>query len=271
MNFLFGEKHRAFLEKVGDELIELGKKNAEDWCHNLLFYKIDRLGFQFEMAEQGFIEKEKMDKFMKSLQVFFTDEEIENFKNKKKREEKSYGEHPGAYSKGRDEYERLILSEIKDKDATLKSPKPFDYFKGFGLSDEKQFKSVTLHGEGGMGLDQYAPSTMKYYKEEGELFYPLEAICRKYHYLGMLLRKQEVLMYWVEKLIKNMNKETDYFVQSYFSNLIYEFSLRSVSDEIVMDIQNKTGIDTDSGFITRKQLHQKVSELGKKRNAELKK
>ena len=74
---IFGEKHRAFLEKTGDELIELGKENAVEWCHYLLFYKIDRLGFQFEMAEKGIIKEEQINSLVKNLKVFFTDEEIE--------------------------------------------------------------------------------------------------------------------------------------------------------------------------------------------------
>ena len=262
---LFGENHRAFFEKVGEELIELGQKNGEEWCHYLLFFKVDRMGFQFELAQEGLIEKEKMDALVESLKVFFTDEEIENFKNNKelKKKEKR-GEHPGAYSSGRDKYETLIVKTIKEKDVTLKLAKPFDYFKEFCLSELKQFKSVTLYGEGGLGLDQYMPSTMKYYKEEGELFYPIEAICRKYHYLGMLLKKEEILLSWIDKITKNMNKQTNYFVQNYLSSLIYEFSLRSISDEIILDIQDKTGVDINSGFITNKQLHKKVSEIGKK-------
>jgi hypothetical protein len=203
-------------------------------------------------------EKEKIDDIVKSLKIFFTDEEIEKLKNKPKK----YEEHAGAFSKGRDKYETLIVKTITEKDATLKSPKPFDYFKQFGLSDQKQFKTVTLYGEGGLGLDQYTPSTIRFYKEEGELCYPLEAICRKYHYLGMLLKKEEVLLYWVDKLIKNMTQETNYFVQSYFAKVIYEFSLESISDEIILDIQKAT--DVDNGFKTHKQIHNSLMKMSKK-------
>ena len=256
----FGEKHRTLFEETGEKLIEIGMKNAEDWCHNLLFYKADRLSTFFEMAEDGIFEKEKIDSIVKGLKVFFSDEEIEKIKKHPER----YDEYAGAFSKGRNEYEAIFVKEIDKKDVTLKSPKPFDYFKQFGLSDQKQFKSVTLHGEGGLGLDQYTPSTMKFYKEEGELFYPIEAVGRKYHYFGMLLKQQEVLLYWVDKILKNMTHETNYFVQSYLKNIIYEFSLDSVSDEIMLYIQNELNLsDEKNGFRTHKQIRESLKNIGK--------
>ncbi len=256
----FGEKHRALFEETGEKLIEIGMKNAEEWCHNLLFYKADTLSSFFEMAEEGIFEKEKIDNVVKSLKVFFSDEEIEKIKKHPER----YDEYAGAFSKGRNEYEAIFVKEIDKKDVTLKSPKPFDYFKQFGLSDQKQFKSVTLHGEGGLGLDEYKPSSMKFYKEEGELCYPIEGVGRKYHYFGMLLKQKEVLLYWVYKILKNMTHETNYYVQSYLRNIIYEFSLDSVSDEIMLYIQKELNLsDEKNGFRTHKQVHESLKKIGK--------
>lgn len=257
---VFGEKHRVLFEETGEKLIELGMKNAEEWCHNLLLYKADMLSSFFEMAEEGIFEKEKIDDIIKGLKFFFSEEEIEKIKNKPE----TYEQYAGFFSEGRNKLEALITKEIDKKDVTLKNPKPFDYFKQFGLSDDKKFKSVTLYGEGGLSLDQYKSSNMKYYKEEGELCYPLEDIGRKYHYFGMLLKQQEVLLYWVDKILKNMTHETNYFVQGYLRNIIYEFSLDSVSDEIMLYIQNELNLlDEKNGFRTHKQIRESLKNIGK--------
>src|ERR1035437_3643861 len=77
---LFGEKHRAFFESAGNEILELGRTNGQIWCYNLLLYKVDRLRTFFEMAEEGIFEKEKIYDIVKSLKPFFTDKEIEKLK-----------------------------------------------------------------------------------------------------------------------------------------------------------------------------------------------
>lgn len=254
---VFGEKHRKFLEKIGEELIDLGKNNAEKWCHNLLFYKLDRLSSMFEMVNEGIIEKEKINEIIKHLKVFFSDSDIEKFKKRNSK----FEEHAGAFSKGRDKYEAIILDTIKEKDFTYKLPTPFNYFKDFRQTKDIKFKNVNLFGEGGLSLDRYNPKDLKYSKEEGELCYPLEAVCRAYHYLGMLLKKQEVLLYWVNQLIEKMSKDTNYFVQTYFSTVIYEFSLGSISDDIILYIQQETGAEA---FKTHEQVRKSIMKMNKK-------
>lgn len=233
---VFGEKHREFLTKIGSEILELGIKNGELWC-NVLKFKMNNLCVFFEMFDEGEFEKEKIDDILKSLKLFFTDEEIKIIKSNKI---DINSEHPSIYMNGERIYSTLIIDTIKIEDVTLKKAIPFDYFKQFKLSKEKQFSSCTLHGEGGLGLDQYSVSSMKYDKEENELFYPIECVSRKYHYLGMLLAKDEILKRWIDIIVNNMKEDTNRYVKGLLRRIIYNLSINSgYADEIILDIQKK--------------------------------
>jgi hypothetical protein len=161
---------------------------------------------------------------------------------------------------GVDKYKSLIVSTIKEKDIKIKYGTPFNYFKEFPLSSQKRFSSVTLYSEGGLGLDQYDTNSLGYYKEEGELCYPIEAICLKYHYLGMLLKKQEILLQWVDKIKSKLTKETNRWVSKSLVDIIYNLATDSNADEIILSIQSATGVVED--FKT----HQQVSDSIKKMN-----
>ena len=248
-----GEKHREFLTKLADQIVNLGMINSVRWANDLVI-KADKISTYFTMVANGIIEQSKVDDIVKGLELFFTDEQIELLKFTKDCEI-----HSQLYMQGLGKFEMLIVDTIKKEDMTCKNPIPFFYFKEFPVSAEKQFASCTLYNESGLGLDEYKPSSMKYYKEEGELCYPIENICRKYHYLGMLLGKQEILLKWVDKIKQHMKPETNYFVRQFMSNIIYKLALGSIADEIIHDVQSVTGV-TDA-FKTHDQVRQSISKL----------
>ena len=92
-------------------------------------------------------------------------------------------------------------------------------------------------------------------KSEDELFYPIEAICRKYHYLGMLLKKQEILLEWVEKIKSTISKDTNRWILGSLVDIIYKLAMDSNADEIILNIQSSTGVVDD--FKT----HQQISDF----------
>ncbi len=251
---IFGEKHRKFLTKIGDEIVDLGIKNGYEWCDALKFDK-GKIGMFFDMFDEGIIKKEDIDDIENSLKLFFNDKDVENFKNSTKPNFGRIETYSGHYMKGIGDYETLIKNTIKEDDIILKKPSPFQYFKQFGLSSEKQFKSVTLFGEGGLGLDQYNISNLRYYQEENEIFYMIEALPRKYHHLGQLLARQERLEHYIE-ISKKLTSDINYVVASVLCSIIYSHSLESISDDIILNIQKIIG-EVD-GFYTHKQISDRI-------------
>jgi hypothetical protein len=236
-----GEKHRDFITKISDKIVDLGMVNGERWVRDIIL-KSSRLTDRMDLLEN--VLKDQLDDFITSLKEYFTDEEIKQIKHD--------SVHPQQYMQGLDKYQDLIVDTIKDTDITLRYPTPFNYFKDFPISSQRRFSSVTLYGESGLGLDEYNPNSLKYMKSEGELFYPIEAICRKYHYLGMLLKKQEILLEWIDKIKSTINKETNYHLLSCLVDIIYKLAMDSNADDIILSIQSSTGV-TD-GFKTHKQV-----------------
>lgn len=262
-----GEKHREFLTKLSAEMVDLGVQNGRKWAYDSVL-KSDKIYMQYEMAAKGIMEQAKVDAMEKDLRTFFTDAEIEVLKQRSDREV-----HPALYAKGLGQYERLIVDTVKEEDMTGKNPKPFEYFKQFPTSRYKEYaKSVTLHGESGIGLDRYKPKSIEYDRFEGELCYPIENICRAYHYLGMLLGKQEVLLEWADKIERNLKPETDYMVRQMMASVIYSLCIDSAADDVIHALQAATGV-TDA-FMTRDQVSQSLkrwanSKEGKQKLKEL--
>jgi len=262
-----GEKHRAFIEGLAEEMIALGMANGKRWSYDLIM-AADKVSFEFEMFEKNIIAKDKIDSLVEGLKLFFSDEDIERLKVKNKNTEP----HPQMYMQGLGKFEQLITETIAEEDMTCQQPRAFDYFKAFPVHKGVQDKSCSVWGEAGLGLDQYSVNNMRYYKEEGELCYPIEAICRKYHYLGQMLARQEALLQWVEKIKATMKPDTDYFVRGLMASIIYKLANSSDADNIIHDIQSVTGV-TES-FMTHNQVSSSLkrwanSKEGKKKLADL--
>lgn len=246
---LCGEKHRVFIENIGVEAIKLGKTNGELWV-NQLIKKHSRFSY-FKYLKEG-----ELDKVKSELKLFFEDEEIVI-------EENNYARLSHYdYMDGLDSLIKKVVKTIKEIDIKIIKTNYFDYFKQFKLSANPGFSSVTLYGEGGLGLDQYKKSNLKYYQEERELCYMVEAIVYKYHYLGMLLKKQEVLLEWIDKITNNITNDMNHYIKSSLSQIIYGLSIDSASDIIIEDIQSITGV-TDS-FMTNKQVSTSLKNIARK-------
>ncbi len=259
-----GEKHRAFLTSIGEEIIELGLKNGKIWAEQIVL-KADRINSYYEMAEKKIFEQEKIINLEKDLKIFFTDQQIDILKTK----HDGVDPHPQLFMKNLGQFEKRIVDTILETDITCKNPTPFFYFKEFPVSSRKEFAtSCTLYSESGLGLDQYKPSSMEYQKEENELFYSIEDICRKYHYFGMMLAKQEALLNWVEVIKSKMIPTTDYFVKQFMSCIIYKLSLDSMADEVIHDVQNATAVT--EAFMTHDQVTQSLAKWSKSKEGKKK-
>ena len=251
---IFGEKHRELFETKGEELIELGIKNGKNWSDAKIL-KDNRLSSYFEMAKKGIIKKDDADKLENQLPLYFTDKEISILKNGEDVDNKHFG-----YEKGVGEYIKLFENKISESDTNIVSPTPFDHFKQYIIYDKYK---LTLFGEGGLQLDSYKKKNLKYYQEEGELCYMIEDIALKYHYFGMLLRKDIELELWIEKIKNNLKESSNYWLTSALIQVIYKLcNNESDADKIIIDIQNHAGVDTESsGFITHNQVTERLSKI----------
>jgi hypothetical protein len=250
-----GEKHRAFLTDLSEQMVSLGMANGRRWANDLVI-KADRISTQFEMAAKGIVDQQTIDAMVKDLLVFFSDEEIEQMKVSDRRDP-----HPQHYMQGLGEFERLITDRIKAEDMTAKQAKAFDYFKAFPVHRGVKSPDCSLYGEAGLGLDAYRPADIRYGRFEGELCYPIENICRKYHYLGQLLARQAVLLEWVEKIKSLLRLETDYFVGGFMAAVIYRLAFDSYADEVILDLQDVIG--RHEAFLTHRQVSQRISRWSK--------
>ena len=243
-----GEKHRGFIETIGKEVIKLGKTNGARWVDDLI--KKSR-----KLSTFKYLKVEEFIKANNDIKLFLEDDQISIEKG-------NYVEiHPSRYMDNIDKIQQNVIKNIKEDDFKMVKTNHFDYFKKFGLSNNPKYTSVSLYSESGLGLDQFKVNNLKYYKEERELCYMVEAIVYKYHYLGMLLKRQEVLLEWVDKIKNNMTKEMHYCVKSTLSEVIYNLSIDSVSDIIIEDIQMVTGVSDD--FKTHKQVSDSLKNIAK--------
>jgi hypothetical protein len=165
--------------------------------------------------------------------------------------------------KGIGVYEAKIKAQISEKEVKLITTKHFDYFKRFPLSIT--YKSVTLFGEGGLGLDEYNENSQAYMKSEGELCYAIESIGRKYHHFGQLLAKEDALVYWIQFISKNLNNDTNYWVTGLFKDIICVLSREINRENIIKSIQESTKLDIEkTGFLSHKQISKKLSKIKEK-------
>ena len=245
---IFGEKHRELLETKGEELIELGLKNGKEWV-NAKILNQSRISNYFEMYKEGFVKENDVAELEKCMQVYFTSDDINILKGKSK-----ITDHD---SSSVDEYVTLFVDKITESDVNIVSSKPFDHFKDYILNDKYK---VTLYGEGGLQLDSYKKKNLKYYQEEGELFYMIEDIAKKYHYFGMLLEKEHQLELWIEKIRNNLTENTNYWLKTALSQIIYRLiKNEKYADEVIIDIQNYTRVI--DGFLTHDQVTEKLSKI----------
>ncbi len=191
------------------------------------------------------MEGENSKKALEDFKMFFTEEQITNGVDRS-------NIHPSKYNDNLDKLISKVVKIIKDKDIQCVDVTPFEYFKQFKVSAQKQFSNITLYGESGLGLDLCSKKEVNYYKENGELCYVIESIAMKYHYLGMLMKQQDTLLVWIDKITKGLTNELSYFVKGTFTDIIYDLSLESVSDIIIEDIQKQTGVV--EGFMTHDQI-----------------
>lgn len=170
---------------------------------------------------------------------------------------KSFDDSPYKYSsKFRDDNIEFFVSNIKEKDLKITTAQPFKHFKDFQIY---YGKSLTLYGEGGLGLDMINQNSLKQYKGRGELCYPIESIPLKFNFLGMLVRKDEMMYELAEKVKQNLTDETDFMLQSSLISSLYALSYCHDCPDVILDIQKELNIDIENGaFITTQQVSNRL-------------
>jgi hypothetical protein len=256
---IYGEKHRAFFEKNGSELIEVGYEAGKHWVDSLIVKK-DRLSSIFEMIEKGIMEKEKGEAILVGLRAIFSEEDVQKYIASSENIQDNYQ----YFMSGSEKYIPTFTEVILESEVKMITTKHFDYFKQFQLST--RYKTVNLFSEGGLGLDEYNKKAQEYMKFENELFYAIEGIPRKYHYFGQLLYKEDALVNWIKFISDNLTNETNYWIAGFFRDIICVLSRDVHTEEIIKSIQVTNKIDIDkSGFISHKQVSAKLSKIAKNR------
>lgn len=187
---IFGEKYRKFIEDNGLISLELGLVNGKLWTESIIL-KNSIINRYFNMIKNGVMEPSRLDGVEEEMNKYFDENIVNQIVNDDglvfKVEDSSC-----HYIDGLEDLCKLFKNEIKEKDIKIVEATPFHYFKEFRTSE--RFPSITLHGEGGFGLDMCKKSSLKFYKEDGEVFYIIESIARKFHYFGMLLYRESALL-----------------------------------------------------------------------------
>lgn len=257
---IYGEKHREFFTQNGSELITLGYQSGPKWIDALILTKCDRLASMFDMAEKNIIKKEEINALSTALEEIFSKEDIAKYSNPIRPKETNYQ----FFMRETEKYIQAFTERVLESEVKMITTKHFDYFKKFQLST--RYKTVNLFSEGGLGLDEYNKKDQEYMKFEGELFYAIENIPRKYHYFGQLLFKEDALVYWIRFISENLTNETNYWIAGFFRDVICVLSRDVHTENIIRSIQETTGIDIEkTGFISHKQVSARLAKISKER------
>ena len=212
------------------------------------------------MINKGIMEQEKGEQILKQLRLMFSEEDVKKYSTPKKDNEDNYQ----FFMRETEKYIQAFTERVLESEVKMITTKHFDYFKKFQLST--RYKTVNLFSEGGLGLDEYNKKDQEYMKFEGELFYAIENIPRKYHYFGQLLFKEDALVYWIRFISENLTNETNYWIAGFFRDVICVLSRDVHTENIIRSIQETTGIDIEkTGFISHKQVSARLAKISKER------
>jgi hypothetical protein len=255
---LYGEKYRNLFDSVGEEIIELGRKNGEKHFFNQALHNTETAGVWINVKffkPNSLLNNvdELKNTILSDLSPFLSSENIEKlFTEQPYTSFQNSNFAPPSDRKNLFSKIENVLDNIKP--TPIKKIAFFDYFKQFPIYDTHQ-KSVNLSTEGGLGLDQFHYKSVKYYLEEGEECYVSEAIPYKYHQLGSILIREEMRLNLINEIKKYISTDTDYFSKRVLSTMIKEYCFPSEEVSTLLDIQTVCG---EEGFYTPKQVTERL-------------
>lgn len=256
---IYGEKHREFFMTTGTELVDHGYNEGKLWVDALITKK-DMISSIFEMINKGIMEKEKGEPILEQLRSMFSEEDVIKYSTPKT----DLQDNHQYYMHNSEKYIQIFTDRVLESEVKMITTKHFDYFKKFQLST--RYKTVNLFSEGGLGLDEYNKKDQEYMKFEGELFYAIEGIPRKYHYFGQLLAKEDALVHWIRFISEKLNNETNYYIAGFFRDIICVLSRDVHTENIIRSIQETTGVDIEkTGFISHKQVSARLAKISEER------
>ena len=258
---LYGEKFRTLFEENGEKLIDLGIKNAIEYFTE---YAVDNTTKSHVYVMTKFFQPNKfynsLDEMKSSIttglkpflsdsdiEKLFTDREYSSFTGDRFAEPKGIGIFQSNIIKGLDESKPKPIRKLE-----------FDYFKQFPIY--KTSSSVSLATEGGLGLDQFNYTSVKYYLEEDEEFYLAEAIPYKYHALGSVLGREQLRSEMVDKLKSTITPDSDYEVKEVLRYMLAAYCFGSEEDSTLLDVQSVCGVE---GFQTSIQISNSIKKIDK--------
>lgn len=258
---LYGEKFRQLFENNGQKLINLGIENAKkhftEYAINntskthlstmVRFFKPNKEYSSLEEMKSNITEQLKPFLSIENILKLFNEREYSSFNDQKFAEPIGIG--IGMLQSN------IIKGLGKSKPNPVKTLN-FNYFKQFPIYNTN--KSVNLATEGGLGLDQFNYSEVKYYLEENEEFYLSEAIAYKYHGVGSVIGREELRTEMVDKIKKYITNTSDYSVKQIVKSMLDAYCFGSEEDSTLLDIQTVCGID---GLQTSKQLNDSIKNI----------
>jgi len=211
---LYGEEFRELFDKTGEELIELGIKNAREYFREYAVHETSKAGLAISI--KWFVPGKFYDSLddMKEtittqLKPFLKIDEINNLFVKQPY--KTFHEHRFAPTKNMGRLAAKIENAIGGTLPSAVKSLRFKYFEQFPVY--KDHTDCNLATESGLGLDEFHYSGIKYLIEEGDTDYTKEAVPVKYHGLGSVIGREEMRSEMITNIKKNINKETDYLVR----------------------------------------------------------
>lgn len=239
---LYGEEFRELFETNGEKLIDLGIKNAkvhfnEYALHNSAKTHLSTMVRFFKPNKYATLDEMKST-ILKELKPFLNEEDI--LKLFESHEYSSYNNQNFAEPKGFGKLQSNIIDGLDNTKPTPTKKLNFDYFKQFKIYSRSN--SVTLATEGGLGLDQFSYKEVKYYLEENEEFYLVEAIAYKYHAIGSVIGREELRTDMVNKMKENITESSDYSVKNIVKAMLSAYCFDSEEDSTLLDVQTVCGV-----------------------------
>jgi len=260
---VFGEESREFFESIQDQMVQKGYEAGKKYARKIGLGKTDNFPIVLKYSKP-----DKKDEIVKQLQDLFGKEDVSLIiKGEVENESAGIG-FRGAYKfyENLKDYEQKIINHLGTGDRNnvpklyTKNPKSFKHFKKY-----VHYSGINMYGDGGFGLDNWSSRDINYALEEGEFFYYIENIARKYYYFGVNLGVQDVKEEWINIGIEKITPETGYDIVSSWKGFLDAVSVETEEEALVNIVRSsykdKYGEDLSDRLNTRKEISDSIKSI----------
>jgi len=254
---IYGEEFRELFNNTGSDLIDLGIKNAREYFKEYAIHNAYGAGLatRVEFFNPGKYQtvEEMKNNITKELKPFLPSDAIAKLLIES--DYPSFSTSNFAMPKNINKLSRDIKEALEGVRATPVKSVRFEYLEGFPIY--KKYKSTNLTTEGGLDLEEYYYSNLKYRVEEGEDDYAMQSIALKYHAIGSVIGREQLRIETVNKIKQTITEDIDRNVRRVLSNVIDAYCFDSELDDTLLDIQSVCGED---GFLTADQVDKSLKQ-----------